>query len=79
MDLTDLLGTVEKTTGATKTKKQLRHLQNRKETLELPLNKEQTEKVFTYSLLFICHDTRLLFVSYKCFLCVATDSEERSV
>lgn len=45
VDLSDLLGTVEKTTGATKTKKQLRNLQNRKETLELPLNKEQTEKI----------------------------------
>ncbi|XP_057213690.1 U3 small nucleolar RNA-associated protein 14 homolog A isoform X1 [Triplophysa rosa] len=43
--LSDLLGTVEKTTGATKTKKQLRNLQNRNETLELPLNKEQTEKI----------------------------------
>ncbi|KAA0716259.1 U3 small nucleolar RNA-associated protein 14 -like protein A [Triplophysa tibetana] len=45
VDLSDLLGTVEKTTGATKTKKQLRNLQNRNATLELPLNKEQTEKI----------------------------------
>lgn len=44
--LSDLLGTVEKTPGASKkTKKQLRNLQNRNETLQLPLNKEQTEKI----------------------------------
>lgn len=46
VNLSDLLGTVEKTSGASnKTKKQLRNLQSSKETLELPLNKQQTEKV----------------------------------
>lgn len=46
VNLSDLLGTVEKTSGTSnKTKKQLRNLQNSKETLELPLNKQQTEKV----------------------------------
>uniref|UniRef100_A0A8C2HTT7 UTP14C small subunit processome component n=1 Tax=Cyprinus carpio TaxID=7962 RepID=A0A8C2HTT7_CYPCA len=46
VNLSDLLGTVEKTSGASnKTKKQLRNLQSSKETLELPLNKQQTEKI----------------------------------
>uniref|UniRef100_A0A4W4G982 UTP14C small subunit processome component n=1 Tax=Electrophorus electricus TaxID=8005 RepID=A0A4W4G982_ELEEL len=46
INLCDLLGTMEKTPGApSKTKKQLRNLQNCKETLELPLSKQQTEKV----------------------------------
>ncbi|KAK7173963.1 hypothetical protein R3I93_003710 [Phoxinus phoxinus] len=46
VNLSDLLGTVEKTSGTSnKTKKQLRNLQNSKETLELPLNKQQTEKI----------------------------------
>ncbi|XP_066518447.1 U3 small nucleolar RNA-associated protein 14 homolog A [Hoplias malabaricus] len=46
VDLSDLLGDMEKTPGATKkTKKQLKNLQNRKETLELPLSKQQTEKI----------------------------------
>ncbi|XP_056103338.1 U3 small nucleolar RNA-associated protein 14 homolog A [Rhinichthys klamathensis goyatoka] len=46
INLSDLLGTVEKTSGTSnKTKKQLRNLQNSKETLELPLNKQQTEKI----------------------------------
>lgn len=44
--LSDLLGTVEKTSGTSnKTKKQLRKLENSKATLELPLNKQETEKV----------------------------------
>lgn len=47
VELSDLLGTVEKTPGApNKTKKQLRNLQNMKETLELPLSRQQTEKVW---------------------------------
>uniref|UniRef100_A0A4W4G985 UTP14C small subunit processome component n=1 Tax=Electrophorus electricus TaxID=8005 RepID=A0A4W4G985_ELEEL len=46
INLCDLLGTMEKTPGApSKTKKQLRNLQNCKETLELPLSKQQTEKI----------------------------------
>ncbi|XP_043075967.1 U3 small nucleolar RNA-associated protein 14 homolog A isoform X2 [Puntigrus tetrazona] len=46
VNLSDLLGTVEKTSGASnKTKKQLRSLQNSKGTLELPLNKQETEKI----------------------------------
>lgn len=46
VELSDLLGSVEKTPGApNKTKKQLRNLQNTKETLELPLSRQQTEKV----------------------------------
>ncbi|KAK7165418.1 hypothetical protein R3I94_003700 [Phoxinus phoxinus] len=46
VNLSDLLGTVEKNSGTSnKTKKQLRNLQNSKETLELPLNKQQTEKI----------------------------------
>ncbi|XP_051528524.1 U3 small nucleolar RNA-associated protein 14 homolog A [Myxocyprinus asiaticus] len=45
VNLSDLLGTMEKTSGTSKTKKQLRNLQNRKDTLELPLNKQQTEKI----------------------------------
>lgn len=46
VNLSDLLGTVEKTSGASnKTKKQLRNLQSSKGTLELPLNKQQTEKI----------------------------------
>ncbi|XP_077062785.1 U3 small nucleolar RNA-associated protein 14 homolog A isoform X1 [Siphateles boraxobius] len=46
VNLSDLLGTVEKAPGTSnKTKKQLRNLQNSKETLELPLNKQQTEKI----------------------------------
>ncbi|KAF7688455.1 hypothetical protein HF521_013262 [Silurus meridionalis] len=46
VQLSDLLGTVEKTPGApNKTKKQLRNLQNLKETLELPLSRQQTEKI----------------------------------
>ncbi|XP_039518202.1 U3 small nucleolar RNA-associated protein 14 homolog A isoform X2 [Pimephales promelas] len=46
INLSDLLGTMEKTSGTSnKTKKQLRNLQNSKETLELPLNKQQTEKI----------------------------------
>ncbi|XP_051958616.1 U3 small nucleolar RNA-associated protein 14 homolog A isoform X2 [Xyrauchen texanus] len=46
VNLSDLLGTLEKTSGATnKTKKQLRNLQSRNDTLELPLNKQQTEKI----------------------------------
>lgn len=44
--LSDLLGTVEKTPGTSnKTKKQLRKLENSKDTLDLPLNKRETEKV----------------------------------
>lgn len=46
INLSDLLGVVEKTSGASnKTKKQLRNLQSTKETLELPLNKQQKEKI----------------------------------
>ncbi|XP_067293797.1 U3 small nucleolar RNA-associated protein 14 homolog A isoform X2 [Pseudorasbora parva] len=46
VNLSDLLGTAEKTPGTSnKTKKQLRNLQNSKETLELPLNKQETEKI----------------------------------
>uniref|UniRef100_A0A673GL91 U3 small nucleolar RNA-associated protein 14 homolog A-like n=1 Tax=Sinocyclocheilus rhinocerous TaxID=307959 RepID=A0A673GL91_9TELE len=46
VNISDLLGTVEKTSGASnKTKKQLRNLQNSKGTLALPLNKQQTEKI----------------------------------
>lgn len=46
VNLSDLLGPVEKTSGTSnKTKKQLRNLQNSKETLELPLNKQETEKI----------------------------------
>ncbi|XP_005165685.1 uncharacterized protein isoform X1 [Danio rerio] len=46
INLSDLLGVVEKTAGASnKTKKQLRNLQSTKETLELPLNKQQKEKI----------------------------------
>ncbi|KAF4072823.1 hypothetical protein AMELA_G00251930 [Ameiurus melas] len=44
--LSDLLGCAEETPGApSKTKKQLRKLQNSKETLELPLSRQQTEKI----------------------------------
>ncbi|XP_051750452.1 U3 small nucleolar RNA-associated protein 14 homolog A isoform X2 [Ctenopharyngodon idella] len=44
--LSDLLGTVEKTPGTSnKTKKQLRNLEKSKETLELPLHKQETEKI----------------------------------
>ncbi|XP_067263920.1 U3 small nucleolar RNA-associated protein 14 homolog A isoform X3 [Chanodichthys erythropterus] len=44
--LSDLLGTVEKTPGTSnKTKKQLRKLENSKDTLDLPLNKQETEKI----------------------------------
>uniref|UniRef100_W5KGY4 UTP14A small subunit processome component n=1 Tax=Astyanax mexicanus TaxID=7994 RepID=W5KGY4_ASTMX len=46
VELSDLLGTMEKTPGApNKTKKQLKNLQNRKDTLELPLSKQETEKI----------------------------------
>lgn len=46
INLSDLLGTVEKTSGASnKTKKQLRNLQNSQGTLALPLNKQETEKI----------------------------------
>ncbi|KAL7838043.1 hypothetical protein AOLI_G00264470 [Acnodon oligacanthus] len=46
VNLSDLLGTMDKTPGApNKTKQQLKNLQNRKETLELPLSKQQTEKI----------------------------------
>ncbi|KAB5522257.1 hypothetical protein PHYPO_G00157500 [Pangasianodon hypophthalmus] len=46
VELSDLLGSVEKTPGApNKTKKQLKNLQNLKETLELPLSRQQTEKI----------------------------------
>ncbi|MCJ8748391.1 hypothetical protein PDJAM_G00164320 [Pangasius djambal] len=46
VELSDLLGSVEKTPGApNKTKKQLRNLQNSKETLELPLSRQQTEQI----------------------------------
>ncbi|XP_035290994.1 U3 small nucleolar RNA-associated protein 14 homolog A [Anguilla anguilla] len=43
--LGDLLGTIEKTAVITKTKKQLKNLQNRSDTLELPLSRKQTEKI----------------------------------
>ncbi|KAF5909538.1 U3 small nucleolar RNA-associated protein 14 A-like, partial [Clarias magur] len=46
VELSDLLGSVEKTPGAPKkTKKQLRSLQSSKEKLELPLSRQQTEKI----------------------------------
>lgn len=46
IQLSDLLGSMEKTPGtANATKKQLRNLQNSKGTLELPLSRQQTEKV----------------------------------
>ncbi|XP_076867612.1 U3 small nucleolar RNA-associated protein 14 homolog A [Brachyhypopomus gauderio] len=46
INLCDLLGTMEKTHGApSKTKKQLKNLQNCKHTLELPLSRQQTEKI----------------------------------
>lgn len=46
VQLSDLLGSMEKTPGAPNaTKKQLRNLQNSKETLELPLSRQQTEKI----------------------------------
>lgn len=41
--LSDLLGSMEKAPNTTK--KQLRKLQNSKETLELPLSRQQSEKV----------------------------------
>uniref|UniRef100_A0A672LQZ6 Uncharacterized protein n=1 Tax=Sinocyclocheilus grahami TaxID=75366 RepID=A0A672LQZ6_SINGR len=42
VNISDLLGTVENTSGASnKTKKQLRNLQNSKGTLALPLNKQK--------------------------------------
>lgn len=48
--LSDLLGCAEETPGApSKTKKQLRKLQNSKETLELPLSRQQTEKVCVFN------------------------------
>ncbi|KAJ8401756.1 hypothetical protein AAFF_G00377270 [Aldrovandia affinis] len=43
--LGDLLGTIEKIPVVDKTKKQLKNLQNRKDTLELPLSRQQTEKI----------------------------------
>ncbi|KAL7835059.1 hypothetical protein SRHO_G00293060 [Serrasalmus rhombeus] len=46
VNLSDLLGTMDRTPGApNKTKQQLKNLQNRKGTLELPLSKQQTEKI----------------------------------
>ncbi|KAI2664036.1 hypothetical protein H4Q32_002154 [Labeo rohita] len=46
VNLSDLLKTIEKTSVASnKTKKQLKNLQDSKQTLELPLNKQQTEKI----------------------------------
>ncbi|XP_058239511.1 U3 small nucleolar RNA-associated protein 14 homolog A isoform X2 [Hemibagrus wyckioides] len=46
IQLSDLLGSMEKTPGtANTTKKQLRNLQNSKGTLELPLSRQQTEKI----------------------------------
>ncbi|XP_062844770.1 U3 small nucleolar RNA-associated protein 14 homolog A isoform X2 [Trichomycterus rosablanca] len=46
VQLSDLLGSMEQTPGAPKkTKKQLKNLQNSKETLELPLSRQQTEKI----------------------------------
>ncbi|KAK3508978.1 hypothetical protein QTP70_015400 [Hemibagrus guttatus] len=46
IQLSDLLGSMEKVPGAPNTtKKQLRNLQNSKETLELPLSRQQTEKI----------------------------------
>ncbi|KAJ8348741.1 hypothetical protein SKAU_G00273300 [Synaphobranchus kaupii] len=43
--LGDLLGTLEQTSVITKTKKQLKNLHNRRDTLELPLSRQQTEKI----------------------------------
>uniref|UniRef100_A0A8B9HB39 UTP14C small subunit processome component n=1 Tax=Astyanax mexicanus TaxID=7994 RepID=A0A8B9HB39_ASTMX len=54
VELSDLLGTMEKTPGApNKTKKQLKNLQNRKDTLELPLSKQETEKVFIIIIIYV--------------------------
>ncbi|KAJ8276452.1 hypothetical protein COCON_G00082040 [Conger conger] len=43
--LSDLIGTIEKTSVISKTKKQLKNLKNRHDTLELPLSRQQTEKI----------------------------------
>ncbi|KAJ8266512.1 hypothetical protein GJAV_G00131300 [Gymnothorax javanicus] len=43
--LGDLLGTLDQTSEVTKTKKQLKNLQNYHGTLELPLSRQQTEKI----------------------------------
>ncbi|TRY86703.1 hypothetical protein DNTS_028785 [Danionella cerebrum] len=46
ISLSDLLVTVEKTSGTSnKTKKQLKNLKSGKETLDAPLNKQQAEKI----------------------------------
>ncbi|XP_073695542.1 U3 small nucleolar RNA-associated protein 14 homolog A [Garra rufa] len=46
VDLSDLLETMRKSSAvSSKTKKLLKNLQNSKRTLELPLNKQQTEKI----------------------------------
>ncbi|KAG7484224.1 hypothetical protein MATL_G00047130 [Megalops atlanticus] len=44
--LSDLIGTIEQSPSVvTKTKKQLKNLQSRHDTLELPLSRQQTEKI----------------------------------
>lgn len=44
--LSDLLGRMDQVPSAvSQTKKQLKHLQNRKDTVELPLSRQQSEKV----------------------------------
>ncbi|KAI1902663.1 hypothetical protein AGOR_G00018300 [Albula goreensis] len=43
--MSDLLGTTEQTPAINKTKKQLKSLHSRQETLELPLSRQQTEKI----------------------------------
>ncbi|XP_036380721.1 U3 small nucleolar RNA-associated protein 14 homolog A [Megalops cyprinoides] len=44
--LSDLIGTIEQSPSVvTKTKKQLKNLQSRQDTLELPLSRQQTEKI----------------------------------
>nr|XP_023647958.1 U3 small nucleolar RNA-associated protein 14 homolog A-like [Paramormyrops kingsleyae] len=44
--LSDLLGRMDQVPSAvSKTKKQLKHLQNRKDTVELPLSRQQSEKI----------------------------------
>lgn len=46
INLTDLIGTMEKTSAVpTKTKKQLKNLQRIKKTIECPLSKQETERI----------------------------------
>ncbi|XP_026152048.1 U3 small nucleolar RNA-associated protein 14 homolog A [Mastacembelus armatus] len=46
IDLSDLIGTVKKTPAVSaKTKKQLKHLQQNKKTIECPLSKQESERI----------------------------------